>query len=65
VTTQLQSPPQQGHLIDLRDALPSSLIEVGSLLDDGLSPLRGIVAGALLSLPVWAGVGVVAWKLLH
>jgi hypothetical protein len=65
MTTQLQPPSIQHQLIDLRDALPSSLDEVGSIIDDGLSPLRGIVAGALLSLPVWAGVGVVAWKLLH
>jgi hypothetical protein len=63
--TQLQSPPQQGRLIDLRDIPSSSLAELGAKLDDGLSPLRGIVAGALLSLPVWAGVGVVTWKLLH
>lgn len=32
---------------------------------DDLSTMRGLTAGILLSLPVWAGVGYVAWKALH
>jgi hypothetical protein len=32
---------------------------------DGLAPMRGLVVGAVLSLPVWAAVGAAAWKALH
>ena len=33
--------------------------------DDGLSPVRGMVAGIALSVPVWAGLGALAWRLRH
>ena len=33
--------------------------------DDDLSSVRGLVAGITLSVPVWAGLGYLAWKVLH
>ena len=35
------------------------------LRDDALSPARGIVTSAVLSLPVWAALATVAWKIRH
>jgi len=65
MTTQLQLPRRQRPTTD-RSATPvAPPVTIAPGIDDGLSPLRGILAGALLSLPVWAGVGVVTWRVLR
>jgi hypothetical protein len=43
-------------IIDLTEPFPD---------DDGLASVRGMVAGVALSVPIWAGLGVVAWRMLH
>ena len=43
-------------------AAPEPVID---LRDDALSPVRGIVAAAVISLPLWAAGAAMAWKALH
>ncbi len=65
MTTQLQLSQRQGSTAEPSVTLAANPAGIAPRIDDGLSPLRGILAGALLSIPVWAGVGVVTWRVLR
>ncbi|HEY6531136.1 MAG TPA: hypothetical protein VIY72_02445 [Acidimicrobiales bacterium] len=57
----LRTEPEPVSVLDLPWTFDPQL-QLLDLLDDigpedDLSPVRGLVAGVLLSLPVWAGVG--------
>ena len=49
--------------VDVPALLPG---EAGVLsLDDDLAPMRGIIFGVVLSVPLWTGIAGVVWVLLH
>lgn len=49
------------------DVVPDIIDLVHDLgeFDDHLSPARGLVAGMLMSVPMWIGIAYVAYKVLH
>ena len=60
------------HLIPLlRSSTPSGIggLTVGetdtSILEDDLAPAKGVLVGLALSVPLWAGIGALAWAVLR
>ena len=57
------------HLIPLLrtteiEAAAASDAEGGLAFEDALAPAKGIAAGLLLSVPVWAVIGMIVWEVL-
>lgn len=49
--------------VDIPELLPS---KTGILsLDDDLAPMRGIIFGVVLSIPLWAGIAGAVWVVLR